>query len=163
MFIAEDLYAQILELMPIPCVDLLVMDGAGNVLLLFRKNEPAVGQWWFPGGRIFFGEKREDAVRRKLEEECGLVATQFQEICTFDLFFDIGQNTSTHSITTLFKVEVACESNIRLDHQSHEARWLTPSEWLKYELHPFVCRGLATETLLHAELSNIAYSDAQRD
>lgn len=142
MFVAEDLYKQILRVMPIPCVDLLVMDGVGDVLLLLRKNEPAAGQWWFPGGRVMFGEKREDAARRKLGEECGLVATQFQEIGTYDLLFNIGEDVCAHSITTLFKVQVANESTTRLDHQSDEARWLTPREWLKCELHSFIYKQL---------------------
>lgn len=142
MFVAEELYAQILQVMPIPCVDLLVMDGTGNVLLLLRKNEPAAGQWWFPGGRVLFGEKREDAVRRKLEEECGLFSMQFHEVGTFDLLLNTGQEACAHFITTLFKVQVTRESNIRLDHQSHEARWLTPREWLECELPPFVCKQL---------------------
>lgn len=143
MFVAEELYSQILQVMPIPCVDLLVMDGGGNVLLLLRKNEPAAGLWWFPGGRVLFGETREIAARRKLEEECGLVATQLQEVGTFDLFLNIAQDARVHSITTLFKVQVARESTIRLDQQSDEARWLTPSEWLKYKLHFFVCNGIS--------------------
>jgi 8-oxo-dGTP diphosphatase len=137
------LYSQILQAMPIPCVDLLVMDSAGNVLLLLRKNEPAAGQWWFPGGRVLFGEKREDAARRKLEKECGLVATQFEEVGTFDLFFNIAQDACVHSITTLFKVQVARESTIRLDNQSEEARWFTPCEWLEYELSPFIYNGIS--------------------
>ena len=143
MFVAEELYSRILQVMPIPCVDLLVTDGAGNVLLLLRKNEPAAGQWWFPGGRVLFGEKREDAARRKLEEECGLVATQFQEIGTFDILLNIGQGACVHSITTLYKVQVARESNIKLDHQSYEACWQAPLAWLERELHPFVRGGLS--------------------
>lgn len=142
MFVAEELYTQILQVMPIPCVDLLVADGAGNVLLLLRKNEPAAGQWWFPGGRVLFGEKREDAARRKLEEECGLVATQLQEIGTFDLLLNTGQDARVHFITTLFKVQMARGSVIRLDHQSHEARWRTQREWLECGLPPFVCKQL---------------------
>lgn len=142
MFVAQELYSQILQVMPIPCVDLLVTDGAGNVLLLLRKNDPAAGQWWFPGGRVLFGEKREDAARRKLKEECGLVATQFQEIGTFDLFLDIGQNERVHSITTLFKIQVESGVEIRLDQQSQEARWFTPDERSKYGLHPFISMSL---------------------
>ena len=138
MFIPEELYSQILQVMPIPCVDLLVVDGFGNVLLLLRKDEPAAGQWWFPGGRVLFGESREEAAKRKLMDECGLVATQFDEIGTHDLFFDIAHGVRLHSVTTVFMAKVARESNIQLDSQSLEAKWLSASEWLKYELHPFI-------------------------
>ncbi len=55
MFIEDKLYEKILQVMPISCVDLLVMDEFGRILLLRRKNEPAAGQWWFLGGRVQFG------------------------------------------------------------------------------------------------------------
>lgn len=143
MLISEELYSRILQVMPIPCVDLLVVDDAGNVLLLLRKNEPAAGQWWFPGGRVLFGEARRDAAKRKLAEECGLHSTQFQELGTFDVFFDVGQQERAHSITTLFRVRVGTGHHMRLDHQSSEACWLTLREWLGRELHPFVRSGLS--------------------
>ena len=142
MWVSEELYSRILQVMPIPCVDLVVVDDAGKVLLLLRKNESAAGQWWFPGGRVLFGELRRDAAKRKLEEECGLFSTQFHEVGTFDILFKIGPDECVHSITTLFDVQVGPERNLRLDHQSYEACWLTPREWLKRELHPFVRQRL---------------------
>jgi ADP-ribose pyrophosphatase YjhB (NUDIX family) len=143
MFVAQELYSQILRVMPIPCVDLLVVDEDEKVLLLLRKNEPAAGQWWFPGGRVLFGERREEAAKRKLEEECGITATRFQEIGTFDLLFQINPDVCIHSITTLFKVRVVRGSKIRLDHQSDDARWLCSADWAKYELDSFVGMNLA--------------------
>lgn len=157
MFIAEDLYKQILRSMPIPCVDLLVTDEKGNVLLLRRKNEPAAGQWWFPGGRVLIGEKREDAAKRKLEEECGLFASKFIEDGTFDIVFNLTHGACIHSITTLFSVQVLHEDNIQLDHQSHEAGWHTPSEWLKCELHPFVGTTLGRH-ISHGQSNCVARS-----
>jgi colanic acid biosynthesis protein WcaH len=142
MWVSEELYSRILQVMPIPCVDLLVVGDADKVLLVLRRNEPAAGQWWFPGGRVLFGEERREAAKRKLEQECGLVSTQFQEVGTFDILFNIRQGERVHSITTLFKLKVGPEPNIRLDHQSYEACWLTPREWLKRELHPFVRQRL---------------------
>jgi len=143
MVVSEKLYSRILRVMPIPCVDLLVVDDAGSVLLLLRRNEPAAGQWWFPGGRVQFGEQRRDAAKRKLEEECGLSSTQFQEIGTFDILLNSGPNQRSHAITTLFKVRVASGQDIRLDPQSSEACWLTPREWLGRELHLFVRSGVS--------------------
>jgi 8-oxo-dGTP diphosphatase len=145
MRVPEDLYLRILQVMPIPCVDLLVVDDAGKVLLLLRRNDPAAGQWWFPGGRVLFGEARRDAAKRKLEEECGLFSTQFEEMGTFDVFFDIGRHERAHSITTLFRVRVGTGHDIRLDHQSAEACWLTPSEWLGRQLHPFIREFLGAQ------------------
>ncbi len=146
MFVAEELYSQILKVIPIPCVDLLVEGVAGNVLLLRRKNEPAYGQWWFPGGRVLFGEMREAAARRKLEEECGMEAKQFQEIGTYDLLLKNGRSEPLHFITTLLKTQIMHNREIRLDNQSLEARWLNPHEWLQIKLHPFVSKLLREAT-----------------
>lgn len=90
--------------MPIPCVDLLVLDSGGNVLLLKRSNAPAKGQWWFPGGRVHLGEARAAAALRKLREECGLdtIAAAPEEILTADLILPHGQGCTSHTITTVF-------------------------------------------------------------
>jgi len=143
MVVSEELYSRILRVMPIPCVDLLVVDDADSVLLLRRRNDPAAGQWWFPGGRVFFGELRRDAAKRKLEEECGLSSREFEEMGTFDLLLDSGPKQCSHAITTFFRVQIPSGHNIRLDSQSSEASWLSPREWLERELHPFVRNGLS--------------------
>jgi 8-oxo-dGTP diphosphatase len=144
MLVPEELYSQIVRVMPIPCVDLFVVDDAGCVLLLLRKNEPAAGRWWFPGGRVLFGEQRRDAARRKLQEECGLVSTRFLEIGTFDVVLDFEQDRRAHAITTLYEVPVKAGRDVRLDNQSSRACWLTPREWLERELPVFVRSRLST-------------------
>jgi len=52
MKIDEDLYDQILNVIPIPCVDILLEDRYNRIFLLKRINEPAQDAWWFPGGRV---------------------------------------------------------------------------------------------------------------
>jgi len=54
--------------MPIVSVEaLIVMDE--TLLFLRRNNQPAKGEWWFPGGRIRKGESLEEALRREVKEE----------------------------------------------------------------------------------------------
>ena len=39
----------------IPCVGAVVFDGEGRILLVRRGQEPAMGQWSIPGGRVEAG------------------------------------------------------------------------------------------------------------
>lgn len=138
MFIADDLYQNILSVMPIPCVDLLVIDQKGRVLLVKRSNEPAKGQWWVPGGRVYVGEMRMAAAIRKLWEECGLRNTAPIELVTNDLILPNGQGGISHAIATLYRIEAGAATSVVLDPQSDTAEWRLPSEWLAIGLHPFV-------------------------
>src|SRR5664279_973428 len=48
-----------------------VRDGA--LLLIRRRRSPSRGSWSLPGGRVEPGETAEDALRREVAEETGLV------------------------------------------------------------------------------------------
>jgi 8-oxo-dGTP diphosphatase len=51
----------------------------GEFLLASRPvGKPWAGWWEFPGGKIEAGEAAEQALTRELEEEVGIVATDFQ-------------------------------------------------------------------------------------
>jgi len=138
VIIPKALYKEICRVMPIPCVDLLISDSKGRVLLIKRKKEPAAGQWWFPGGRVHFGETRAAAATRKLNEECGLEAISVEELGTYDVIFEAREvGVATHGITTVFHMPVR-DSFVRLDAQSLTADWRTHREWQRAKLHPFV-------------------------
>lgn len=47
--------------------------SGSRVLLLQRKEQPFAGLWTAPGGKIRPGESPDDAVRREIGEETGLV------------------------------------------------------------------------------------------
>jgi colanic acid biosynthesis protein WcaH len=146
MHVPAELYERFIRSMPIACVDIIVRDPAGMVLLVRRTNKPAQGQWWWPGGRVHFGETRETAARRKLAEECSLVATSLRERGTFDLMLDDG---AVHSISTLFDAMVE-PGPVRLDAQSSEADWRPAGVWLRETLHPFVRRMMAEPSAAEA-------------
>jgi colanic acid biosynthesis protein WcaH len=142
MEIPQRLYDEIRRNMPIPCVDLMVVDSRDRVLLLRRANTPARGEWWFPGGRIWIGETRLEAVDRKLWEETGLRASAKLELGTSDLIFrETAGELAGHGITTLYRVEVQ-GSDVRIDKQSLEVQWHSPVQWLSQPLHSFIRSSL---------------------
>ena len=135
--IPDELYSRILKIIPIACVDLIVTNSKREILLLKRKNTPAKDEWWFPGGRVHFMETREDAVGRKLREECGLQGKIVKEIGTYDLILDEENNNPSHAITTVFHVEVN-NDKVAIDNQSVEYEWRLCNGWLKNIKSPFV-------------------------
>lgn len=55
-----------------------------RVLLVQRANEPYKGKWAFPGGFMNMDETTEEAARRELKEETGLIVDDICQIGTFD-------------------------------------------------------------------------------
>ena len=158
MFIQKDLYNKILQSMPIPCVDLLVLDQQGYIMLIKRSNEPVAGQWWFPGGRVHYKETRIMAAVRKLKQECGLEAVRVQEANTYDVILDMPGGFPRHGITTIFHMEVSRRGAVRLDNQSIEADWRPLQIWLEETLHSFVkgyLEKLDMQTLPYQRSRNI--------
>lgn len=70
-WIPQDLYNRILDVMPIVCVDVVIIHNE-RFLLIRREREPARGKLWLPGGRLHKGEGLIDCALRKAQEECGL-------------------------------------------------------------------------------------------
>jgi colanic acid biosynthesis protein WcaH len=121
MIIDNDLYQQIVRIMPIPCVDLVVVNDYGQILLGKRTNHPASGEWWFPGGRVYYMETRVDAAVRKLREECRLEAHQLIELGTFDVIVERpDHHITSHGITTLYVAGVGKHHLVTLDSQNSE-------------------------------------------
>jgi ADP-ribose pyrophosphatase YjhB (NUDIX family) len=53
-------------------VGAVVLDAAGRLLLVRRRNSPGRGLWSVPGGRVEPGESLAAAVAREVREETGL-------------------------------------------------------------------------------------------
>jgi colanic acid biosynthesis protein WcaH len=70
--IPKKTYRNIVDAMPILCVDAIIRNDQGQVLLVKRTNEPLKGEWWVPGGRVYKGEGLEDSIQRKIKEELGI-------------------------------------------------------------------------------------------
>jgi ADP-ribose pyrophosphatase YjhB (NUDIX family) len=56
----------------VDCVGGIVKDAAGRLLLILRRNEPAIDCWSVPGGRKEPGESDAEATAREVLEETGL-------------------------------------------------------------------------------------------
>jgi ADP-ribose pyrophosphatase YjhB (NUDIX family) len=105
MMIPETLYREILRVLPILCVDIVIEGPAGKYLLVKRRNEPLMGEWWTVGGRVLQGEMAEDAARRKLKEEVGLEAGAMEFIGFYENCFDCNafEAKPYHTVSLIYK------------------------------------------------------------
>jgi 8-oxo-dGTP diphosphatase len=67
---------------PLPGVGALIL-RRGSILLVQRGRTPLKGYWSLPGGLIEPGEKIEDALKREVREETGLIVRPKQ---LFEIF-----------------------------------------------------------------------------
>ncbi len=142
MMIDQELYQQFVRVMPISCVDIIAVDDLERILLAKRANEPAKGEWWFPGGRVYYLETRLSAATRKLWEECGLKSRRWFELGTYDVVIVRDDDGKSHGITTLFVARIDQPEEITLDFQNSTAEWRTPQSWLDISLPNFIRQGI---------------------
>lgn len=134
MKISEKEYKKIVSLMPILCVDGVVVNQKGEFLLVRRKNEPLKGQWWVPGGRVLKGEKLKDAFTRKMKEELGIKVKPIALMGFYDeQYAKTPYGVAIHTVSAVF-LAVPQESKIKLDPTSSKYRWARslPSQFAKY-------------------------------
>ena len=114
--IPSEEYKEILEKIAIPCVDVVIENDLGEILMIKRDNEPAKGRWWLPGGRIFKRETIRAAAIRKIREEVGLELNDVIIVGVYETIFDegpFGIKTGTHSVNVLVKGRVKSFDNMK--------------------------------------------------
>lgn len=108
-------------------VGVLVTRPGGEVLVGKRKGSHAAGTWSFPGGSVEFGERIEEAVRRELLEETGLVADKVEVLPCFteDLFMDVGK----HFLTTYCRVTLKDPAQVPVNTEPHKCEGWEWHSW----------------------------------
>ncbi len=122
--IPNKLYKQILEVIPVPCVDAVVVHQ-GAFLLGKRTNHPKKGHWWIPGGRVLKGESLEGAISRKLREELGIKKFSIKkQLWTASTPFKRSQQgPPSHTINTAYLVTVPTKTLGKGDAQHGNFQW----------------------------------------
>lgn len=122
--------------MPILCVDIIVV-WRKKFLLLKRKNKPAQGLWWFPGGRVNKLETLEDAVKRKSKEEMGIDVKIDKSLGTETTIYPDGPfDDRTHTVNVVFLVRPLLKNHsVKLDDQSEDYQWF---EKVDRKWHPYI-------------------------
>lgn len=65
-------------------IGVMVQNDDGQVLLGLRKSSHGAGEWSFPGGHLEFGETMQEAAKREVMEETGLLVDDISLISVAD-------------------------------------------------------------------------------
>ncbi len=138
-FIPPDEYRIILENVPLVCVNVIIPKD-NTVLVVYRLEESAKGEWWIPGGRVYKNEKLGDTAVRIARQEVGLDVTVKKLVGIYDEMFDKGAipdlKDGVHYISIIFLCEPVDEAReIKLDETSAAYRWINKIE---DGLHPYL-------------------------
>ncbi|MFB6227499.1 MAG: NUDIX domain-containing protein [Halobacteriales archaeon] len=136
--VSEDLFAEFTARMPQVCVEV-VLETEEGILLAKRTNEPAKGEWFWPGGRLYKGEELEAAARRVAQEELGIDVAIEERLGVYAHFWEtsaVAGEASRHTVNVVFRVTPAdSEFEIELDDQHEAYRFLSEIE---VERHDYV-------------------------
>lgn len=93
-----------------------------RVLLVQRANEPYKGKWAFPGGFMNMDETTEEAARRELKEETGLIVDDICQIGTFDR---VDRDPRGRVITVAYFVVIDGIREVKGGDDAAVARWFS--------------------------------------
>lgn len=135
--IPDDLFTAFLERLPQVSVELFLETDRG-VLLLRRRNEPAAGEWFWPGTRLLKGETFEAAVQRLAREELGITVDLKAQLGTYEHFWDAGafdDLETTHTVNVVYRGTTGAPEDIILDNQHDRMRFVEEPDG---SLHEYV-------------------------
>ena len=114
---------------PTVTVAVVILVSHARVLVGQRSGGSIDGCWEFPGGKVDRGESPEDAARRELEEEVGVIA---RRLVSFDR--TVHRYPDREVDIHFF---VCREFDGKPDSSEHaELRWVTPKELAELETPP---------------------------
>jgi mutator protein MutT len=106
----------------------------GAVLLVKRAAEPLAGQWSLPGGSVELGETLEEAVKRELREETGLIIGVLELVEAFErITRDSAGRPRYHYVLFDYLCE-ALGGTERAASDVDAVAWVRPEEFAAYGL-----------------------------
>jgi len=95
---------------------------ARKVLLVKRGAEPFRGCWALPGGFVDEGERLEDAARRELAEETGLIFED--DLLSVGTFGDPGRDPRGWTVSAVYLADIGLDTpTVVAGDDAADARW----------------------------------------
>lgn len=149
-------YLEVVKKTQVVSVDLIIQDDKGRILVGKRKNSPAKGTYFVPGGRIYKQENITQGFKRILKDEIGITnmsKVRWSFNCITDHIYpdnfadaldENGDSIPMHFVC--IGINVYLDVGIEFDRetfqiQHDECLWLTPKELLLHKnVHDYTKR-----------------------
>ncbi len=131
--LGDEAYAQAIDSLVIACVDIILLDAKGEMLLGKRSYYPAKG-WWIVGGRMRPGESFEEAAARNVKRELGLEISTERFSCLGLYSFvwairrqpPVENGSHTISVTMTLAVTDSEKAEVHPNEEYEEMKWWDP-------------------------------------
>ena len=131
------------------CVGAVVRDDSGRLLVVRRGQQPALGCWSIPGGRVEPGESDAEALAREVLEETGLHVRVGALVGTVER---PGPGSAVYAI-----YDYACApvgGALRASSDVSDARWVSEAELRTLDCSPGLVETLEAWKVLSASSSS---------
>ncbi|MEF8853298.1 MAG: NUDIX domain-containing protein [Haloarculaceae archaeon] len=130
-FVPEATFGACLDVLPQVCVEVLLERDDG-VLVARRTNQPARGEWFWPGSRLYKGERLDAAARRIGREELGVAVELVDRVGVYSHFWDtssVAGADSRHTVNVAYHVRQRDpDATLALDDQHDAHRFATADD-----------------------------------
>jgi len=129
----------------------IVENDSGEILLQLRRDNQC---WGYAGGAIELGESAEDAAKRELFEETGLVANTLELFGVFSgegLYYKYPNGDEVHNIDVVYSCKDYSGDLIAQKEEVNELCFFKLNQ-LPEKLSPPIIKALHSYQLKHAEL-----------
>ena len=127
-------FQHVIRCAPLVSIDLIVRNREGKILLGLRRNEPAQGKWFVPGGRIRKDETVEKAFSRIVQSELKISAGigEARFIGPFEHHYSTNRfelaGVTTQYIVLAYELAVTADLDLTPDDQHSEKKWWIPEQ-----------------------------------
>ena len=158
MFLPPAVFASVVRHAPLVSIDLIVRNHRGEILVGLRRNRPARGYWFVPGGRIGKNESIATAFARLTQAELG-VRMRVEDAAflgVFEHFYDDNFSTDasfgTHYVVLAHAINADAKRLALPPDQHDRFVWMSDAALLADDrVHPYtrqyvVCAESASTT-----------------
>jgi ADP-ribose pyrophosphatase YjhB (NUDIX family) len=119
--------------LPVVTVGALIFNAEGQALMIRTKKWSHL--WGIPGGKIKFGERSVEALRREIKEETGLEIENIKFVFVQDCIHSKEFYRDAHFVLLNYTCRCVGEPRVQLNDEAQEFRWVGVDSALAMELN----------------------------